>query len=214
MHPKGTLLWDTGIPDRQTGRPLGEMQPNKHVAAMRSESLLGQLAEIGYSPGQIDYLSLSHAHWDHSGNANSFARSATWLVSKAERDFMFGPNGYDGSREDWVGLETAKTTIIGDDHDVFGDGSVIIKLASGHTPGHSVAIVKLMHTGTVILAGDLYHYVEELTLDRMPDRERKTQSPQSRAMVVALAKKLNAQIWIAHDLALSKRLRHEASYYD
>ena len=33
-------------------------------------------------------------------------------------------------------LKTSKTTIIQDDeHDLFGDGSVIIKSAPGHTPG-------------------------------------------------------------------------------
>ncbi|MDF0545817.1 N-acyl homoserine lactonase family protein [Sphingobium sp. H39-3-25] len=214
VHPKGTFLWDTGVSDRFTGRPLGEFQPNKHVAVVRMRSLLGQLADIGYTPDQITYLSLSHAHWDHSGNGNLFSRTTTWLVSKAERDFMFGPNGYTREKQDWVGLETAKTIIIEDNHDVFGDGSVIIKSAPGHSPGHSVAVVKLPKTGNVILAGDLYHFKEEATLNRMPDAERKTQTPQSRAMVAALAKSLDAQVWIAHDLALSQRLLHEPAYYD
>ena len=36
-------------------------------------------------------------------------------------------------------LKNAKTTIIKtDEYDVFGDGTVIIKSAPGHTPGHQV----------------------------------------------------------------------------
>ena len=214
VHPKGTLLWDTGIPDRFTGRPLGENQSSQYVAYIRMRSLTSQLLEIGYKPEDIKYLALSHAHWDHSGNANEFARTATWLVSQKERDFMFGPNGLERGRSFWDQLKDAKTTIIPDDYDVFGDGTVVLKHTPGHTPGHLVAVVKLAHTGPVILGGDLYHYNEEITLNRMPDAEKTTETPQSRAMVIALAKKLNAQIWIAHDMALSLRLNFEPAFYD
>ncbi len=66
----------------------------------------------------------------------------------------------------------------------------------------------------MILSGDLYHYKEEMTLDRMQDEERYTGTPQARAMVTALAKRLNAPIWAAHDLELSQRLHHEPAFYD
>ena len=47
-----------------------------------------QLAELGYSPADINYLALSHYHYDHTANANDFA-AATWLVRQDERDAMF-----------------------------------------------------------------------------------------------------------------------------
>jgi glyoxylase-like metal-dependent hydrolase (beta-lactamase superfamily II) len=47
--------------------------------------------------------------------------------------------------------------MIEEDYDVFGDGSVQILKAPGHTPGHSVLEVKLRKSGVVILSGDLYH---------------------------------------------------------
>jgi glyoxylase-like metal-dependent hydrolase (beta-lactamase superfamily II) len=214
VHPKGTMLWDSGIPDRFTGLQLGSIQSSRRTAYVKVRSVGAQLLDIGYQPEDINYLALSHAHWDHSGNANTFARSATWLVSQKERDYMFNPGGYTKGKADWDQLEHAKTIIVPDEYDVFGDGTVILRQAPGHTPGHSVAVVKLLHTGPVILAGDLYHYKEEITLDRMPDAERTSESPQSRAMVIGLAKKLNAQIWIAHDLDLSLRLQHSPAYYD
>lgn len=214
VHPKGMMMWDTGIADRYTGLPIGAVQSSRNVSYVKVRSVAAQLQDIGYQPEDINFLAISHGHGDHSGNANAFARSATWLVAPKEREYMFGPGAYTKGKADWDQLEHAKTILIPDDYDVFGDGSVVIKRAPGHTPGHSVAVVKLANTGPVILAGDLYHYNEEITLDRMSDTERKSETPQSRAMVVALAKKMSAQIWIAHDLALSLRLRYAPAFYD
>lgn len=36
-----------------------------------------------------------------------------------------------------------------------------------HTQGHQILYVRLAHTGDVVLSGDLYHYPEERTLDRV-----------------------------------------------
>ena len=113
---------------------------------------------------------MSHYHSDHTANANAFA-SATWIVQKAERDFMFAdkPQGIIQPAH-YSALKTAKTRILNDeDFDVFGDGTVVVKSAPGHTPGHQVLFVKLPKTGPVLLAGDLYHYPEERTTGRHSD---------------------------------------------
>jgi glyoxylase-like metal-dependent hydrolase (beta-lactamase superfamily II) len=52
-------------------------------------------------------------------------------------------------------LKSSKTiTLPEGDYDVFGDGSVVIKPAYGHTPGHSVLSVKLAKTGAVLLSSN------------------------------------------------------------
>jgi N-acyl homoserine lactone hydrolase len=85
-HPKGTLMWDNGyIPDRAF--PPGGGQATSGVVT-QDKPLLPQMAAVGYAPGDITYLSMSHYHGDHVANANSFA-GATWLVRKVERDRMF-----------------------------------------------------------------------------------------------------------------------------
>src|SRR5215469_1215426 len=178
-HPKGNLMWDTGaIPD-DSWTPTGKMT-TQHVSlpdgqtreADVDKSLRGQLAEIGYSPADINYLALSHYHYDHTANANQFA-GATWLVRQADRDAMFGGK-YFGSLQPstFEALENSKTIILKDDeYDVFGDGRVIIKAAPGHTQGHQVLYLKLAKTGGVVLSGDLYHYPAEMTLHRVPTFE-------------------------------------------
>ena len=95
VHPKGTLLWDTGAISDETWTP-GKRPQARHLVLSNNadrdvtlaKSLTGQLKEIGYAPKDITYLALSHYHWDHVANANAFAKS-TWLVRKIERDGMF-----------------------------------------------------------------------------------------------------------------------------
>ena len=130
--------------------------------------LMAQLAEVGYSPADITYLALSHYHYDHTANANAFA-GATWLVRQVERDAMFAekPPGVT-QPSSYAALRNSKTVVIErDEYDVVGDGSVVIKLAAGHTPGHQVLYVKLPKTGGVVLSGDLYHFPEARTLKRV-----------------------------------------------
>src|SRR6266581_1784247 len=85
-HPKGTLMWDVGAVPDSAFKAGGGPATLRYATSMKP--LAAQLAEIGYSPADITYLSLSHFHWDHVGNANLFARS-TWLVRQTERDVMF-----------------------------------------------------------------------------------------------------------------------------
>ena len=67
--------------------------------------------------------------------------------------------------ETYQDLKNSKRiTLHNEDHDVFGDGTVIIKTAPGHTPGHQMLFLKLAKFGPLLLAGDLYHLPEERTL--------------------------------------------------
>lgn len=86
MHPKGVLLFDTGLSDRLIGRPVYENAIDGYGQIV-TKTLLSQLADIGVAPSDINYLALSHSHFDHVGNISEFP-SATWLTSKAEQDFM------------------------------------------------------------------------------------------------------------------------------
>jgi glyoxylase-like metal-dependent hydrolase (beta-lactamase superfamily II) len=218
VHPKGTLMWDVGIaPDaafKDDGTPVTQTVIPGVSTFTAARTLKSQLAEIGYAPSDITYLGLSHYHRDHVANANEFA-TATWLVRKVERDAMFSDKP-PSDPKNYSELKNSQTIILTtDEYDVFGDGKVIIKFAPGHTPGHQVLIVKLAHTGNVMLAGDLYHYPEERTTNRVPIRDfSKEQSLASRAMIEEYVRKTNTQLWIEHDFAANARLKKSPQYYD
>ena len=181
-----------------------------------TKSLTQQLAEAGYAPADINYLAFSHYHFDHTANANQFV-NATWLVPEEERDAMFAktPPGLT-LPSTYSALRDRKTIIIkSDDYDVFGDGTVVIKRAPGHTAGQQVLYLKLAKAGGVVLSGDLYHYPEERKLDRVPTFEldaKKTR--ETRVAIEAFLKKSGAQLWIQHDLKANTRLKKVPNYYD
>lgn len=215
VHPKGTMIWDVGVvPDsafKADGAPV--TQPPSTVTM----PLLPQLAAVGYTPADITYLAMSHYHSDHTANANAFAGS-TWLVRLAERDMMFAqqPAGTIIQTASFSALKTAKTRILNDDeYDVFGDGTVVIKSAPGHTPGHQVLFLRLNKFGPLVVAGDLYHYPEEKTMNRFPSFEfSKEQSAKSRADIDAFLKKTRATMWIEHDAATNAALKKAPQYYE
>ena len=113
-------------------------------------------------------------------------------------------------------LRNSETLIITDDeYDVFGDGKVVIKAAPGHTPGHQVLFVRLAKTGPVVLSGDLWHYPQERTLDRVPTFEfNAEQTRATRVEIEAFLKKSGAQLWIQHDFTANALLRKSPEFYD
>jgi glyoxylase-like metal-dependent hydrolase (beta-lactamase superfamily II) len=164
----------------------------------------------------VTHLALSHNHWDHTANANPFA-DALWLVPAAEREAMFAAEPPGGTRPaTYAELADGQVLIVNEDeHDVFGDGSVVLMRTSGHTPGHMVLYVDLASFGGVVLSGDLYHYPEERSLDRLPifdfDQDG---TANSRMVVEALIARTGAQLWIGHDLIHHRQLQLAPAYYD
>ena len=75
--------------------------------------------------------------------------------------------------------------------------------------------VNLAKTGGVVLSGDLYHYPEERTLNRVPTFEfNQEQTRATRVAVDAFLKTTGAQLWIQHDFATNARLKKAPGYYE
>jgi len=223
VHPRGTLAWDVGaVPDeawQPTGGPVTQhlvLPDGQMREVVLTQRLLPQFTAAGHPPANVNYLAFSHYHWDHTANANAFARS-TWLVRPSERDLMFGGQPASlGQPSTFALLRNATTkAITSDEYDVFGDGSVVMKLAAGHTAGHQVLFLRLPKTGNIVLSGDLYHYPEERTLNRIPTfevDEAKTRA--SRADIDAFLARNRAQLWVQHDIAAYAKLKKAPQYYD
>jgi glyoxylase-like metal-dependent hydrolase (beta-lactamase superfamily II) len=215
VHPKGTLLWDAGLPDALVQTPEGKTFMNTFVLRV-SKTLAAQLKEIGYAPETISNLGISHMHGDHVGNVDLFPR-AMLLMQKEEYEAAFGlePGKYGFDPAAYSALRSNPVKTLEGDYDVFSDGTVVIKRMLGHTPGHQALYVRLPKTGNIFLSGDLVHYTDNWVHKRVPsfnfDKERSIKSMEETEQFL---KANHAILWIQHDLEQNAGIKHAPAYYD
>ena len=215
-HGKDWMLWDTGFSDAVAAMPDGLVAAGGALRARLPKTLVSQLAEIGVKPGDITYIAFSHFHADHAGNANLFA-TATVYIQETEYAALFGPEpqkfGFQPAT--YEKLRSSSIMRLKGDHDVFGDGSVVILSTPGHTPGHQSLLVRLQKTGVVILSGDLTHFQSNWDNRRVPGMNfNADQTKSSMDKVAALIVTEKAQFWINHDKAQSAKMPRPPAYLD
>ncbi len=200
-HPEGRLIWDAGLPDSLA--ELGDAGQSSGDGAFIStvkRTLAAQLEEIGVDPADVEYVAFSHVHFDHTGNGNLFT-TARWLVQQADfeaafaedaREHFYDPDTYDELKD--------RAVLLNGDHDLFGDGSVLLLSTPGHTPGHQVLAVDLRNRGRVLLSGDLWHTSKNRAGRVVPsfnfDAEQTLASMQR---VESYLADTEATLWIEHE---------------
>jgi len=207
-HAKGLLLWDTGVPDAVAAMPDGMVVANGAIVYHRAKTLIAQLAEIGVKPADITYVAVSHTHGDHVGNIGLFPTS-TVLIQGAEYDWAMTQSVKPAF------AATQKIEKLAGDHDVFGDGSVMILSTPGHTPGHESLLVLLPKTGALVLSGDAVHFRDNWEQRRVPSMNvNRDQTLASLQRIAGVLEDKKAQLWINHDKPQSATLRYAPAYYD
>lgn len=204
-HQQGWLLFDTGLGDAVAGMPNGQ-RSNAGVWHVK-KTLASQLAEIGVKPSDIRYLVLSHSHGDHVGNVDMFKES-TLVVQKAEYDWP-GPNNTPR-------FDPAMKVVKADgDHDLFGDGSVMLIATPGHTPGHQCLLVRLPQTGSLMFTGDAVHTLANWELKRAPEQNfDHAQSLTTLERMAAVLKEYDAELWIGHEPTEVPKRKYAPAYYE
>ncbi len=211
-HEKGLLLWDAGLP--KTVADAHGPAPFEGGTMIYDRWIVDQLADMGITPAAITHTAFSHLHFDHAGAANALAAN-TVIMQRTEWDSAFekGHEFVDTTLFD--GLKQAKLNLIDGDYDVFGDGSVRLIYAPGHTPGHQVLLLQLGNFGPLLLSGDLYHTQANRKLRRAPRfNYNAEQTFASMGKVEQLLATTGATLWIEHDKELADTLRKAPDYYD
>ena len=213
-HEKGVLLWDAGLPKAiaDAGAPLSDAASG--TTTFYKRYIIDQLKDIGLAPEDIDYVSYSHLHFDHSGAANDLA-ATTVILQKAEWDSAFSPEPVYVNPALLTNLKSAKLKLIEGDYDVFGDGTVRMISSPGHTPGHQSLLLMLDNTGPIMLSGDVYHTRANRRLRRVPTfNYNAEQTLQSMDKIEQLLVDTRATLWIEHDKELADTLKKAPAYYD
>jgi glyoxylase-like metal-dependent hydrolase (beta-lactamase superfamily II) len=170
-HPRGDLLIDTGFGknvDAHVKMLPAVMQ--KLTTYTKGVPAAEQLAANGISPGDLAGVVLTHAHWDHVGGLDEMD-GVPVMVDRAEMTFIGEkthntellnsfPNinykQYDFEGGPYLGFPRS--------HDVWGDGSIVIVPAPGHTPGSVVVFIALPSGARYALLGDLVWQSEGVEL--------------------------------------------------
>ena len=197
-HPKGTLLWDTGLGDELAASKGGvDVDPHTHVQV--DITLSEQLAALGKAASDITYVAFSHLHSDHTGNAKRFTASS-WILNKRELAWARSEEAKGlVDLESLAHFSAPKQVLIDGDHDVFGDGSVRILRTPGHTPGHQVLLLRLANAGNVILSGDLFHTKENEKEGRVPTfNVNRADTLASFDRVTRLVRSKRARLYVQH----------------
>lgn len=215
VHERGTLVWDSGLSDSLASR-VEPLVVDDHAAFRVTGSVERQLAALGHPADSITFFALSHFHPDHVGNVGLFT-GATLLSQRDEYEAAFGDeveaHHYDPAA--YVPLEESPVMLLDGDHDVFGDGSVVIKRLSGHTIGNQSLLVRLAAAGPVLISGDLTHSLKSWETKAIPqvlnfDVEESARSLASAARIIA---EEGATLWVQHDHDQYASLRAEAEHF-
>lgn len=197
------LLWDAGLPSALIDSPMTQ----GIFTVSLERNIASQLAAIDVAVEDVDFLGLSHHHFDHVGQAPDFAASTLLLNVRDVAALREGANPQSAQiLTHWLEGDGTIADFSGD-HDVFGDGSVVILAMPGHTPGHSALLVRLPETGNVLLTGDLYHFREQIENEGIPRfNVSRADTLASFARFLQIDQALDAMIVIQHDPGDLERL--------
>lgn len=197
-HGDRYLLWDTGLP----GALVGQTRESGPFRLSLRERITAQLARINVRPEQINFVGISHHHFDHTGQVADFP-GATLLIGSGDWDQVRAagaPADLTGPFRRWIdGGGTAQA--VSGDHDVFGDGRVLMLNLPGHTPGHHGLMVRLANR-TILLSGDQFHFTEQVRNNGVPGfNHNRADTLASSARLLAIAGNRNTELIIQHEAA-------------
>ena len=170
-HPKGDVLIDTAFGTKHAEH-VKEFPASLFDKVMKAsydptkESAVAHLSALGLGPSDVDWILLTHMHWDHAGGVGDFP-DAKVVIPRAEweqahrSDLTLAVRGYADSMYD--DLRSAVMLVEWPDRpfgtfersvDLFGDGSVVLLDTRGHTPGHMAVLVSLPSGERFLFTGD------------------------------------------------------------
>lgn len=168
-HPKGNLLIDVGF-GRNIDEQLKLIPFYQRSTHKKLVPVADQLSAASMRTLDIAAIVPTHAHWDHISGIDDIrdvpvmvtAAGKRWIESRAEGTSVI--NSFSGVNYKQYDFEGAPYLGFPTSHDVWGDGSVVIVPAPGHTPDSVVVFVNLPSGTRYALVGDLVWQAEGLEI--------------------------------------------------
>jgi glyoxylase-like metal-dependent hydrolase (beta-lactamase superfamily II) len=162
-HPKGNLLFDTGLGNHIDDQ-FHEDMPWYGKVMFKYTKLNSASEVLKESNIPLNHIILSHLHWDHASGISDFSGTPVW-TTKEEIDHAFSekaasgaflPSQYKNPIE-WRHITFSKKNyeIFSESCDFYNDGSLILVKIPGHTEGSVGLFVNLKSGKRYFFIGDL-----------------------------------------------------------
>ncbi len=163
-----TIVVDTSV------NPAGKPHEFMGESFERSQAQIPEnaLKAAGVAAKDVEFVILTHLHWDHAGNCDLFP-DARIVVQEAELRYAIAPGrffrrGYLSPESGWPltpGYIVPNLTTVRGQHDV-APGITVVP-APGHTPGSQAVIVQTA-SGAYCITGDAMMTYDNLESDSPP----------------------------------------------
>ena len=162
-HPKGDLLWDSGIGTEVEAQMEVFAFWEKQLFAIENvRPAITQLNESQYPVESIKAIIPSHMHWDHVSAIEDFPTTPVWIQKQEHEAAHQGePPGFVLSQFDspdlkWKFIELRDKKYKGFERslDIYGDNSLVLVDLAGHSQGHLGLFVNTKNKGSYFFIGD------------------------------------------------------------
>lgn len=215
-HPQGNVLFDSGCNPEAALDPEARWGGLSKVMApifSPEQTVVHQLKGLALDPEDIDVVICSHLHPDHCG-CNAYFGRATILCHEAEtqaakadgaQTLGYLPREWDQPQ----GFQTFDA-----EHDLFGDGRIVLLPMPGHTPGMTAARVDLEKDGSFILASDAAPLQTHIDTGIAPKNTWNVELAADALVRLKSLRERGATIICGHDDAQWQGLRKGTEFYE
>lgn len=174
VHAAGRLLFDTGLHCETMTNMLGRYGEERArrfgVHSRPGDDVVSQLGRLGLAPADVTYVANSHWHFDHCGGNESFPDTPILVQARemqaARSRELLAQGRYRPSPPDYD--HPLRYQALDGEHDVFGDGAVVLFPTYGHTPGHQSLLVRPDRATRLVFTADACYTRENMDRDVLP----------------------------------------------
>jgi glyoxylase-like metal-dependent hydrolase (beta-lactamase superfamily II) len=167
QHPLGDLLIDAGF-GADADAHIATLPSFRRAAHDLGETASTQLDAAGYDRKKLLGVLLTHSHWDHVSGLDSLdvpiwmTRDEKKYAAEAKSDTVFEAVSRDHDIREYT-LDGPEYLGFPSSHDFYGDGSVVIVPAAGHTTGSVIVFVAIPSGRRYAFIGDLTWQLDGIT---------------------------------------------------
>ena len=170
-HDEGRVLVDTGshpdVRDDPRGR-IGWVADMMRIELPEGEDIGARLRAIGVEPSSLRYLVNTHLHFDHAGGNELIPDEVELVVQRREWQAGHDEREIAANVYNLADYDQPRPVLeVEGEHDLFGDGTVVLLPTPGHTPGHQSVRLRL-DGGDLVLCADACYFADWMDSEETP----------------------------------------------